>query len=447
MQRLLDRFRFSKVLLAMPSASRRRRREIVATLKPFPMQVLAVPGIADLVHGWKRVDELQEISIEDLLGREPVPPRAGMLQSDIVGKVVMVTGGGGSIGSELCRQAMRLGAERLVIFDVSEFALYAIEQELLELAAEGHSKTEIVPLLGSVLDAARVNVAIASTQVDTIFHAAAYKHVPLVESNTVVGVQNNVAGTKHVCEAAIAHGVSKFVLVSTDKAVRPTNAMGASKRLAEMLVQAIAASTDITRFGIVRFGNVLSSSGSVIPKFQEQVRSGGPVTVTHPEIERYFMTIQEAAELVIQAGSISKDGEIFVLDMGDRVRILDLAHWVIKLSGLEIKDEEHPDGDIEIMITGLRDGEKLYEELLIGDTDHETAHPKIRRSADWIGDREQVHNWYDEMVDGCRSDDVDAVRRTLALAVTGYAPADAPEPPLVETTVTTAQASTAGRSR
>jgi len=366
-----------RVLLAMPSATRARRREVLEKLEDLPIPVLSIPGMSDLVNGSMRIDELQDVKIEDLLGRDPVTPRAELMNANIAGKAVMVTGAGGSIGSELCRQILLCKPKVLVLFELSEFALYAIEQELAALVRDEELEVQIVPVMGSVQRASRLESVMRSFSINTVYHAAAYKHVPLVEYNVAEGVRNNVFGTWYTADAAIKAGVETFVLISTDKAVRPTNVMGASKRLAELVLQSLADRQARTRFCMVRFGNVLGSSGSVVPLFREQIRKGGPITVTHKDIIRYFMTIPEAAQLVIQAGAMGKGGDVFVLDMGEPVKIAELAKRMVHLMGLEIRDEQHPDGDIAILYTGLRPGEKLYEELLVGDNVRATDHPRI----------------------------------------------------------------------
>lgn len=367
----------SRILLALPSASRARRRDVLESLGNMPIPVQTVPGMNDIVDGSMRIDELQDVKIEDLLGRDPVEPKLKLMHANIKDKVVMVTGAGGSIGSELCRQIVQYEPKTLVLFELSEFGLYSIEQELRALIKDDNLEVILQPILGNVQKQSRVQAVMTKFGVQTVYHAAAYKHVPLVEYNVVEGVSNNVFGTWHAAEAAVAAGVETFVLISTDKAVRPTNVMGASKRLAELVLQGLAIRQNRTRFCMVRFGNVLGSSGSVVPLFREQIRNGGPITVTHPEIIRYFMTIPEAAQLVIQAGAMGKGGDVFVLDMGEPVRIADLARRMVHLMGLEVKDNQHPDGDIEICFSGLRPGEKLYEELLIGENVRQTAHPRI----------------------------------------------------------------------
>lgn len=370
------------LLLAIPSATRQRRSEIIDSLKGTHTTIRTLPGLMDIAHGRVTVKDLKELDIEDLLGREIIPPNETLLSRNITDKVVMVTGAGGSIGSELCRQILRLKPSRLVLVESSEFNLYAIEQELERLAPDlaFDPGKLLVRALGSVQDELRMDMLIGGWKPHTIYHAAAYKHVPIVESNPSEGIRNNVFGTRTLAKLAVQHHVRNFVLISTDKAVRPTNIMGTSKRLAELVLQAIANEQPETCFSMVRFGNVLGSSGSVVPLFRKQIQAGGPVTLTHQDITRYFMTIPEAALLVIQAGAMAKGGEVFVLEMGDPVRIIDLARRMIELSGLRVKDEQCPDGDIEIECVGLRPGEKLYEELLIGADAEKTNHPRIMKA-------------------------------------------------------------------
>ena len=372
--------RIDRILLAMPSASRRRRREILTALEPLGVHVQSLPNLSDLISGKAQFNELRDVEVGDLLGRDPVPPRPKLSGSCIRGKCVLVTGAGGSIGSELCRQIIRLGPSRLVLFEMSELALYNIERELEEVAAHDRLSVEIVPLLGNAHHRHRVREVLSTFGVQTVYHAAAYKHVPIVEHNVVEGIHNNVISTWYTAEAALETGVETFVLISTDKAVNPANVMGATKRLAELVLQALQERTTQTRFCMVRFGNVLASSGSVVPLFQEQIRRGGPVTVTHPDVIRYFMTIPEAAQLVLQAGSMAKGGDVFVLDMGRPVRIDDLARRLVNLMGLTVRDANNPEGDIEIEYTGLRTAEKLFEELLIGSNVTGTDHPMIMRA-------------------------------------------------------------------
>lgn len=410
----------SRILLAMPSASRARRREVLDRLADLPVPVLSVPGMSDIVDGKMRIDELQDVKIEDLLGRDPVTPNLKLMNADIQAKVVMVTGAGGSIGSELCRQIIRYEPKALVLLELSEYSLYAIEQELAATIARENYQIELIPVMGTVQRQARLETVMRTFSVNTVYHAAAYKHVPLVEYNVVEGVRNNVFGTYFCAEAAIKTGVETFVLISTDKAVRPTNVMGASKRLAELVLQALARHQSATRFCMVRFGNVLGSSGSVVPAFREQIRKGGPVTVTHKDIIRYFMTIPEAAQLVIQAGAMGQGGDVFVLDMGEPVKISDLARRMIHLMGLEVKDVTHPDGDIEIKYTGLRPGEKLYEELLIGDNTRKTAHPRIMAAEEtWISWQEMAH-LLSRMEQACDRFDVEELIALMRSAPTDF---------------------------
>lgn len=415
--KLIDKFHVRDVLLAMPSASRSRRSEILRSLEDLPVHIRTLPDLTDIAEGKLEVSDIQEVDIADLLGREPVAPDPQLLTANISGKCVMVTGAGGSIGSELTRQIIKLKPSRLLLFDISEFALYQIEQELCNL----ESGLEVIALLGSVVDRVRMTSICHHFSVQTIYHAAAYKHVPMVEKNVGEGIRNNVFGTLHCAQAAIAANVETFVLISTDKAVRPTNTMGASKRMAELVLQALAQISD-TRFTMVRFGNVLGSSGSVVPLFREQIARGGPVTVTDARIIRYFMTIPEAAELVIQAGAMGQGGDVFVLDMGSAVKIVDLATRMIHLSGFTVKNAENPDGDIEITYTGLRPGEKLFEELLIGENVSQTAHQKIMRA------EEQVIAWQDlqliltDLQHAVSVADYEQVRVLLSKYVDGFIP-------------------------
>ncbi|SDS00830.1 NDP-sugar epimerase, includes UDP-GlcNAc-inverting 4,6-dehydratase FlaA1 and capsular polysaccharide biosynthesis protein EpsC [Halopseudomonas xinjiangensis] len=424
------------LFLAIPSASRSRRREVLTTLEQYPLHVRSMPGIMDLVTGKVKVDDLQEVDIADLLGRDAVPPDPSLFARCITGKTVMVTGAGGSIGSELCRQIVSSLPSRLVLFEHSEYALYKIHAELKHWLGNRLGNVVIVPILGSIRNEARLEQVIERWEVETIYHAAAYKHVPIVEHNVSEGVMNNVFGTLNVAQAAIRCQVESVVLVSTDKAVRPTNVMGSTKRLAEMVLQALnteqaprlwGKSSSVnhlnrTRFEMVRFGNVLDSSGSVIPLFREQIQQGGPVTVTHPDITRYFMTIPEAAQLVIQAGAMGQGGDVFVLDMGEPVRILDLARKMVLLSGLSVRDESSPKGDIEIVFTGLRPGEKLYEELLIGDNPEPTIHSKIRRANEAHLSWDRLLGVLDELESAVRQEDPQRVREMLLATVQGYTP-------------------------
>lgn len=377
---LIDSLEVSDVLLAMPSASRKLKQDIVGRLRGHKVIVRTLPGMAELANGQVTISDLRSLQIEDLLGRDPVPPDPVLLSNSIADRRIIVTGAGGSIGSELCRQIVRHKPAQIILFEHSEYNLYAIERELAALARVHEIDVDIVPWLASVTDASRVADAFARYKADTVFHAAAYKHVPLVEANPTEGVRNNVFGTSVLAEQAIKYGCSNFVLVSTDKAVRPTNVMGATKRLAEMVLQSLAKSNPATCFSMVRFGNVLGSSGSVVPLFRRQIAAGGPITLTHKDVTRYFMTIPEAAQLVIQAGAMSHGGDVFVLDMGEPIRIYDLAVRMVELSGLSIKSEDGLTGDVAITVTGLRPGEKLYEELLIGNSPARTSHPLIMKA-------------------------------------------------------------------
>jgi len=407
----------TEVLLAIPSLSRAQRNKIIHFLEPYEVLVRSLPSVAELAQGKLRIADLRDVSIKDLLGRDSVSANKELLCLNITNKVVMVTGAGGSIGAELCRQILALKPQVLLLFDLSEFALYGIHKELVNV---GMPNVEILPLLGSVTNRKRLSHILGRLDVNTIYHAAAYKHVPMVESNNDEGVSNNIFGTLACAQLAIDHGVDTFVLVSTDKAVRPTNTMGATKRVAELVLQSLAGSS--TCFSIVRFGNVLDSSGSVVPLFREQIKGGGPVTVTDPEILRYFMTIPEAVELVIQAGAMAKGGDVFVLDMGEPVRILDLAQKMIRLSGLRLKDKLNSNGDIEIKFTGLRPGEKLYEELLIGGNVSETDNPMILRAEEEMlawDDLKLILNELEQAVD---SGDQHKLRQLLIKAVPGFKP-------------------------
>lgn len=408
----IESLQIDDLLLAIPSASRTRRKQVVDSISHLPVHVRTIPGIADLVNGNARIEEFRELDIEDLLGRDPVAPDEDLLHANIRGKVVMVTGAGGSIGSELCRQIATLAPASLVLFEQSEYALYQVERELDTLKLVTGLDLEVVPVLGSVLDKRQLEAVVRSLKVQTIYHAAAYKHVPLVEYNLVAGIRNNTLGTRCLAEVADHCGVETCVLISTDKAVRPTNIMGASKRLAEMVLQGMQKRQSRTRFSMVRFGNVLGSSGSVIPLFRQQIASGGPVTVTHPDIIRYFMTIPEAAQLVIQAGAMAKGGDVFVLDMGDPVRIDDLARRMIQLMGFTVKDETG-EGDVEIVYSGLRPGEKLYEELLIGNNVTPTPHPRIMRAVEYALDWPQMLNVLRDLERMCGQEDCVGIRELL----------------------------------
>lgn len=425
---LVNKYDVTQILLAVPSASRARRKKILESLMDLSAEVLTVPDMKEIVEGRASIDQLKDVAIEDLLGRDPVAPQQCLMESNILDKVVMVTGAGGSIGSELCRQIVRQKPKALVLFELSEFGLYQIDRELKhQMQLEGLD-VEVFPLLGSVQRINRLVVTMKSFQVQTVYHAAAYKHVPLVEYNVVEGVRNNVFGTYYTAQAAIEAGVESFVLISTDKAVRPTNVMGTTKRMAELGLQALAEQenrkTQGTRFCMVRFGNVLGSSGSVVPLFKRQIESGGPVTVTHPDIIRYFMTIPEAAQLVIQAGAMGKGGDVFVLDMGEPVRITDLAINLIQLSGLEVKDEQHPYGDIAIDFTGLRPGEKLYEELLIGDNVGKTAHERIMTANERYLPLVEFEKHLSDLDTACHDFNHERIRELLLEAPTDFNPTD-----------------------
>ena len=413
----------SHVLLAIPRARRRRRNEILEQIRGYPVAVRTLPSVNDLAEGRVSVSDLHELDIEDLLGRDQVPPDHSLLAKNITDKVVLVTGAGGSIGSELCRQIRIAAPAKLLLIDQSEFALYSINEELHGLqSADGALQFDIVPLLASVQDEEWMRRVMSAWHPDTVYHAAAYKHVPMVEHNPVMGIRNNLLGTLKTAKAAAENGVSNFVLVSTDKAVRPTNIMGASKRLAEMVLQAMAATVSSTKFTMVRFGNVLESSGSVIPKFRQQIHDGGPITLTHVEITRFFMTISEAAQLVIQAGALAEGGDVFVLDMGQPIKVMDLARRMIELSGLIVKDEQNPDGDIEIKITGLRPGEKLYEELIIGNNPTPTFHPKIFKAREDFIMWPEMESKLDALETAMNANDVSATRLMIEQLVNGYTP-------------------------
>lgn len=412
----------SAVLMAVPSISRPRRMEIVRWLETLNIRVQTVPSIVDIAMGKARLEEVRDVAIEDLLGRDPVPPRQDLLHRCISGKHVLVTGAGGSIGSELCRQILKLSPSQLVLFEQSEFALYAIEKELRKLAVSQGLKVDIVPVLGSVVNRGLMARLCAEHRVDTVYHAAAYKHVPIVESNPSSGVRNNILGTLEAAQGAEAAGVQHFILVSTDKAVRPTNVMGATKRFAELVLQAMAARGSDTVFSMVRFGNVLGSSGSVVPLFRDQICNGGPVTVTHPDVIRYFMTIPEASQLVIQAGAMARGGEVFVLDMGEPVRIVDLAITMIHLMGLTVRDEGNPNGDIALSFSGLRPGEKLYEELIIGECSVRTEHDMIMQASEESLSWDEVQFALEAFRKALERGDNDGMKALLRSYVAGYAP-------------------------
>ena len=424
---VLEREQIDAILLAIPSASRAQRRTILNRLAVLQVRLLVMPSMTELASGAKRIDELREVDVEDILGRDPVKPQPELLAACITDKTVMVTGAGGSIGAELCRQILQLRPQRLVLFDLSEYALYAIERDLRERLDKTSGATELVAVLGSVNQRLQVESTLRRYAVQTIYHAAAYKHLPLVEQNPLAGVQTNVFGTLRTAEAALATGVETFVFISTDKAVRPCNIMGSTKRLAELILQALASTQTTTRFCMVRFGNVLGSSGSVVPLFREQIRRGGPVTVTHPAATRYFMTIPEAAQLVIQAGSLAQGGEVYLLDMGEPVKILALAQRMIELSGYQLRNDQHPDGDIAIEFIGLREGEKLHEELLISGNDAPTAHPMIKQATEEALPWSVVRQYLSRLHQAAEAADERAVREWLRVIVTQ--PVTLPSPP------------------
>jgi FlaA1/EpsC-like NDP-sugar epimerase len=435
-QQMIDNTGAQEILLAIPSSNRGRRREILGFLEGFPLHVRSVPGFMDLASGRVKVDDIQEVDIADLLGRDAVPAQADLLEHCITGQSVLVTGAGGSIGSELCRQILALRPTTLLLFEHSEFNLYSILSELEQRVARESLSIRLLPILGSVRNPDKLLDVMKTWRVDTVYHAAAYKHVPMVEHNIAEGVLNNVIGTLNTAQAALQAGVANFVLISTDKAVRPTNVMGSTKRLAELTLQALSrelapvlfgdtgnvSRVNKTRFTMVRFGNVLGSSGSVIPLFHKQIKSGGPLTVTHPKITRYFMTIPEAAQLVIQAGSMGQGGDVFVLDMGEPVRIVELAEKMIHLSGLSVRSEKNLHGDIAIEFTGLRPGEKLYEELLIGDNVAATQHPMIMTANEDHLSWDVLKVKLTELLAAVDQDDYARVRQLLRDTVSGYTP-------------------------
>lgn len=410
------------IVLALPGISRSERNQIIQVLQPLPVHIRTLPSWSDLASGRITASDLRELDVEDLLGRDPVAPELDLLTRHLAGQVVMVTGAGGSIGSELCRQIILLSPAKVILFDHNEFGLYNIHQELVEVCLSRHLNVELTPILGSVANHPRVLATCRAFKPSTIYHAAAYKHVPLVESNASEGIANNVLGTLKLARAAIECSVGRFVLISTDKAVRPTNVMGASKRMAELVLQALAAQpmAHSTCFTMVRFGNVLGSSGSVVPLFRKQLEIGGPITLTHPDVTRYFMTIPEAAQLVLQAGAMATGGDVFVLDMGEPVRIMDLALRMVRLSGLTVKDAAHPSGDIAIEITGLRPGEKLYEELLIGNNPLPTAHSRIMKAREHQVSWELLAPALDALSKAVDDDDLAQIQTILMTHVLGY---------------------------
>lgn len=431
---LIESYSVRQILLAIPSATHAERKEILNRLEHLPVHVKTVPDLFDMVSGKVGVDEIRDIDIEDLLGRDIVPPNPELLGACITGKSVLVTGAAGSIGSELCRQIININPAKLILLDSFEYGLYELENELREtlLGLEGQNQIEIYALLGSVCNRTQVENAIKSFHVDTVYHVAAYKQVPMVEKNIIEGVQNNIFGTLIAAQSAEKYAVKNFVLISTDKAVRPTNFMGATKRFAEQVLQAMAQRASPTQFSMVRFGNVLGSSGSVVPLFRKQISAGGPVTVTHPEVTRYFMTVQEAAQLVIQAGSMATGGDVFVLDMHEPIRIVDLAKKMVHLMGYDVKDENSYRGDIAIEYTGLRPGEKLYEELLIGESVTGTDHPKIMRAEEDTLPWDQLEKLIQRLERACSELKLQEIREVLMAAVDGFEPKEAASDPLWE---------------
>lgn len=420
LESVIDNYQISHVLLALPGISPSQRKQILEQIAQYSVHVQTMPSMSEIISG-ESVDSIREIQIEDLLGRDEVPPDEKLLQESITNKSVLITGAGGSIGSEICRHVLKEKPALLILYEMNEYSLYKIEQELKAYLVDKEIKIPLYSVLGSVLDKARVSKVISRFSVHTIYHAAAYKHVPMVEHNVFQGVMNNAFGTKVIAETASEQGVERFVLISTDKAVRPTNVMGATKRLAELILQNMAVSSNKTVFSMVRFGNVLGSSGSVVPLFQEQIRSGGPVTVTHPDITRFFMTIPEAAALVIQAGSMAKGGDVFVLDMGESVKIVSLASKMIQLMGQEVKSDKSEEG-IEISFTGLRPGEKLYEELLIGDNVVGTDHPKIMRANEELLTHEELSELLASLLNAKDKDDSALARSLLEEKIIGFKP-------------------------
>ena len=413
----------SDILLAMPSATRERRNQIIESLQGLPVHVRTLPSMTDLASGKVTVQDIHELDIEDLLGREPVPPNPALLARDLAEQVVLVSGAGGSIGGELTRQIVLQQPRQLLLLDHNEFGLYAIHQELEAICATQQLQVELVPLLGSVTNPERLSAVCDAYRPATVYHAAAYKHVPMVEGNPGEGVRNNVFGTLYMAQVAAACGTKRFVLISTDKAVRPTNVMGATKRVAELVLQALADANTGTCFSMVRFGNVLGSSGSVVPLFRRQLAAGGPLTVTHEEVMRYFMTIPEAAQLVLQAGAMGQGGDVFVLDMGQPVKIMDLARRMVQLSGLSVRDAAHPTGDIEIAVTGLRVGEKLYEELLIGDNPQPTDHPRIMKAHEPFMPWAVLEQELQVLIQAANANDAAAIKAFMVQHVQGYQPA------------------------
>ncbi|MFD0707024.1 polysaccharide biosynthesis protein [Photorhabdus akhurstii] len=421
---LVEKYHIKKILLAIPSASISNRKKILERLQKEHCEILTIPSFNDLVEGKAQINSLKRVSINDLLGREPVNPLQSLLSKNIKNKNVLITGAGGSIGSELCRQIITQSPSQLVLFELTEYCLYSIEKELQKINSDRDLNIAITAILGDIKDSDKITRIINKFNINTIYHAAAYKHVPLVEMNTIEGINNNIFGTLSLAKAAVNQKVDKFVLISTDKAVRPTNTMGATKRFAELILQAFAKENSHTKFSMVRFGNVLGSSGSVVPLFEKQIKSGGPITLTHKDITRYFMTIPEAAQLVIQAGALGNNGDVFVLDMGESVKIYDLARKMIHLSGLTVKDETNPHGDIEIKITGLRPGEKLYEELLIGDNVSGTNHPRIMTANEIFLTWDKLDPLLNNLKTSCENYDFKNIRKILINAPIDFHPKD-----------------------
>jgi len=421
--RLMHKKSVSHVFIALPSITRSERQKIIKFLSQYPLIIRLMPGLSDLADGKFSISDLKEVRIEDLLDREIRKPNQELMKRDISGQNILITGAGGSIGSELSRQILQLKPKLLILFDISEHSLYLIERELLSKPAD----CQINTIIGNVTNQSRLEKIIKNYKVDTIYHAAAYKHVPLVEKNTIAGIRCNIFGTLACCKAAINGKVNSFVFISTDKAVRPTNIMGATKRFAELVLQGLTMfysnnEDNNTRISIVRFGNVLGSSGSVVPLFREQIKKGGPITVTDPKIIRYFMTIEEASQLVIQAGSLGENGEIFLLDMGEPIKVIDLAKNMIKLSGMSLKDDNNPEGDIEIIYTGLRPGEKLYEELLIDNKSENTAHEKIMKAQDKHLDWDTISRYLLDLDKYIETEDYDEIKNVFLKCVDGYSP-------------------------
>ena len=427
LDKLIIQLDIDEIFLALPSASHAIRKRVIQLLEKYPVHVRTLPSMTEVADGKIKLEDIKEIDLEDLLGRDSVSPDKDLFDACIKNKSVMVTGAGGSIGSELCRQILSRKPEKLILFEQSELNLYQIEKEFNQVIISNELKTKLVPVLGNVTDRKRVSEILSFYTINTIYHAAAYKHVPLVEHNIIEGVRVNTMGTYTVATLAMEHNVNTFILISTDKAVRPTNVMGASKRFAELVLQGLATQALNTKFSMVRFGNVLGSSGSVVPLFREQIKRGGPVTVTHQDIIRYFMTIPEAAQLVIQAGAMGTKGtggDVFVLDMGEPVKISDLATKMIHLMGFTIKNKSTPDGDIEIEYSGLRPGEKLYEELLIGDNATGTSHPRIMRAEEEAYSLDKIMSYIEQLEQAIKSSNCGEVRQLLIKVVKGYQPSD-----------------------